>query len=61
MKTTKEIQAKIEEICNDDRYPKTRKECATVDVNAPLALIQVSMKAKVAALKWVIENRENNE
>lgn len=46
-----EIQAMIERIEGDDRY---RYPAARVDVNAPLALIQVEMKAQVRALKWAL-------
>jgi len=46
-----EIQAMIERIENDNRY---KYPAARVDVNAPLALIQVEMKAQVRALKWAL-------
>lgn len=52
MKTKKEIQKKIDEIMQDERlhYPP-----ANVKVNAPLALIQVDLKAKLATLHWMLD------
>jgi len=51
MKTEAEILKKIAEIKADERlsYPS-----ATVFANAPLALIQMSMKAELNALEWVL-------
>jgi hypothetical protein len=45
------IQAMIDRIEKDDRY---NYEPASVQINAPLALIQVEMKAQVRALKWAL-------
>ncbi|MFA7142706.1 MAG: hypothetical protein WC175_01820 [Candidatus Dojkabacteria bacterium] len=52
MKTKAEILAKIEELEMDPRlsYPM-----ASVFVNAPLALIQISLKTKIQTLKWVLD------
>lgn len=52
MRTIEEIKAKIEEIESDERlsYPD-----AKVQVNAPLALHQVSQKARLEVLKWVLD------
>lgn len=44
------IEASIEELKNDDRMA----ELATVDTNAPLALIQVSIEGRIHALKDVL-------
>jgi len=52
MKTEKEIRQYIKEIQEDSRYDVGNP--ATVEINAPLALIQCSMEAKVAVLKWVL-------
>lgn len=44
------IKSAIEELKNDDRMA----EPATVDTNAPLALIQVSIEGRIHALKDVL-------
>lgn len=44
------IKASVEELKNDDRMA----ELATVDTNAPLALIQVSIEGRIHALKDVL-------
>lgn len=44
------IEASVEELKNDDRMA----ELATVDTNAPLALIQVSIEGRIHALKDVL-------
>ncbi len=51
MKTKKEIEEKLAEIKSDERlgYPP-----ATVDINAPLALIQLSIESQIDILKWVL-------
>ena len=53
MRTEKEIRKQIKSLEADDRY---RDEPAQVQVNAPLALIQVEMQAKIDALKWVLDS-----
>jgi len=52
MRSIEEIQAEIKAIESDERmsYPD-----ANIFVNAPLALHQVSQKAKLNILKWVLE------
>lgn len=52
MKSIDEIKKKIEEIEGDERlyYP-----AAKVQVNAPLALQQIAMKAKLEILKWILD------
>lgn len=52
MKTEKQIRARIKEIESDSRY---QAPTATVQVNAPLALIQLGFETEVAVLKWVLE------
>ena len=47
------IRGKIEQIKSDERYGYPP---ANVVENAPLALIQVDMKARVNILQWVLEN-----
>lgn len=44
------IEASVEELKNDDRMA----ELTTVDTNAPLALIQVSIEGRIHALKDVL-------
>ena len=55
MKTKAEIKKYLEEIEKDERlsYPD-----ANVFVNAPLALIQVELKNKIAVLEWVLEEQK---
>ncbi|MCK4501100.1 hypothetical protein KAU11_11430 [Candidatus Babeliales bacterium] len=55
MRTKKEIEEKLSAILADERleYPT-----ATIDTNAPLALIQLSLEMKKAALEWVLEKKE---
>jgi len=55
MRSKKDIEKKIEELQEDERlgYPN-----ATVFSNAPLALIQLSLKAKLDALNWALEQKE---
>ncbi len=45
------IEASINELKSDDRM---QEEPATVDINAPLALIQVSIKGRIHALNQVL-------
>lgn len=54
MRDAKELRARIREIEKDARYQSGLKSPALVQINAPLALIQVSMKAEVQALRWVL-------
>jgi len=51
MKTAEEIKAKLAEIDADERY---HYPPAMVQINAPLALIQVDMAGKANALAWVL-------
>lgn len=48
------IQARITEIEADERWKSSQKHPARVDINAPLALIQVSLEAERCALRWVL-------
>ncbi len=51
MKTEQEIRYKLYEILADERlgYP-----LATVQINAPLALVQLSLEVKRDILKWIL-------
>lgn len=56
MRKTSEIKAKLAEIESDERYRSYIDHGpAQVQINAPLALVQVSLKAQRATLKWVLE------
>ena len=46
-----EIESRIASIEKDERY---NYPPAQIQINAPLALIQVDMKASVCALRWVL-------
>ncbi len=51
MKNKEQIEEEIKKIESDERlsYPT-----ATIDINAPLALIQLEMETKLKVLKWVL-------
>ena len=51
MKTEKEIRATMKTITDDERF---HYPVATVFENAPLALIQLGMEAKLEMLAWVL-------
>lgn len=55
MKSEEQIKKRIEEIENDDRYQSGLESPATIDINAPLALIQLSFETEIKALKWVLK------
>ncbi len=52
MKTKEKIIEKIIELQSDERL-----SCpiATIDENAPLALIQLELETKIKTLKWTLE------
>lgn len=52
MKSPEEIRKRIAKIEADERY---HYPPADVEINAPLALIQLEMETTVAVLKWVLE------
>ena len=54
MKKPSELRAKLRELRNDERH---RYKPALVQINAPLALIQVEIQAKIDALEWVLSDR----
>ena len=55
MKTTQEIRSKLDQIISDERLSY---EPANVFINAPLALIQVHLKAQADILHWVLAKRK---
>jgi hypothetical protein len=48
------IKKRIAEIEADDRYISGINKPATIDINAPLALIQLSLETEIKSLKWVL-------
>ena len=46
-----EIKKMLEKLENDSRV---KQKTATIITNAPLALTQLSIEAKIQALKWVL-------
>ncbi len=54
MKDEAAIKRRIAEIEADDRYKSSQKSPATVDINAPLALIQLAYETEIKALRWVL-------
>lgn len=55
MKNEKEIRDQLNKIRSDERlsYPT-----ATIVENAPLALIQLDLEAKIDALEWVLNEKK---
>ena len=53
MKTKKEIEAKIDEIESSYAHVLTGST-ATVDINAPRALMQITAETQLQDLYWVI-------
>ena len=53
MKTIEEIKAKIEKMKDDDRM---KGEPASIEINAPLALIQCTYEGFIAGLDWVLKD-----
>ena len=51
MKSVEEIKAEIKRLKEDDRYTQPP---ANVEINAPLALVQVALVNRVSALEWVL-------
>jgi hypothetical protein len=51
IKSEKEIREAIREIEADDRF---KAPPALVNINAPLALIQMELEGQIKALKWVL-------
>jgi len=51
MKSKNEILTKIRELEADERH---KCEPALVQINAPLALMQVEIQSKIDALMWVL-------
>ena len=54
MEATRLISKRIAEIEADERYQSGRKKPATVDINAPLALVQLEFETEIKTLRWVL-------
>jgi hypothetical protein len=54
MRTIEEIKEQIQKVEADDRYQSGLKMPATIDINAPLALIQLEMETRIKTLRWVL-------
>lgn len=52
MKSKEQIEAKIEEIQNSDLLTSGT---VTIDINAPVALMQMEAEGVIKALKWVLK------
>lgn len=54
MKSIEEIKERLKELEGDERlgYPT-----ASIQINAPLALIQLSLGTQVDILKWVLDEK----
>lgn len=52
-----EIKKMLNKLENDSRVKD--QETATIAVNAPLALTQLSIESKIAALKWTLGETEH--
>ena len=57
MRTIDEVKKALAKVEADERlhYPP-----ATVDINAPLALVQVELESKRAILQWVLEGDDDH-
>ena len=54
MKSKSEIAVRIAQLELDTRYQAGLRSPATVDINAPLTLIQRSLKTQIDTLRWVL-------
>ena len=52
MKTKEQIEKKVRELESD---PRMGYKMASIEINAPLALIQCSIGSIIDILKWVLE------
>ncbi len=52
MKTEEQIRKRLDEIESDERL---KYKPATVEVNAPLALVQTHLETASGILRWVLE------
>lgn len=59
MKTEKEIQEQIKQIEKDNKHLLTGG-LATIQINAPRALLQLSVECKLETLYWILEKKWKN-
>jgi len=55
MRELAQIRKRIQAIEADSRYQSGLEHPATIDINAPLALIQLGFEVELKALKWVLK------
>lgn len=60
MKTEKDIRIRIAQIKQDNEHLLSGS-LATVDINAPRALMQVSVRSMLEILYWVIEQKFDHQ
>jgi hypothetical protein len=56
MRTPTQIKKRIAEIEADSRYKSGLIHHANVNINAPLALVQVSLETELRTLRWVLND-----
>jgi hypothetical protein len=54
VKAEEKIKERITEIEQDERYKSGQISPANIEINAPLALIQLALETEVGVLKWVV-------
>jgi hypothetical protein len=54
MKTADEIAKRLREVCSDE---KLQQPSVTIEVNAPLALMQLALETERSVLQWVLNIR----
>ena len=57
MRTAKELRFQLAKLKSDERH---KYKLALVQINAPLALIQVEIQAKIDALEWALNDKRYN-
>jgi len=57
MRSKHDIQTLLDKLTSDDRLSDPP---ANVFINAPLALIQLELEAKITILKWVLSGKEHS-
>jgi hypothetical protein len=58
MRTPDEIKTEIARIQAQDTYKSGQKHPATIDINAPLALVQLEQETEIKTLRWVLNENE---
>ncbi len=56
MKSIESIKKQIAGIEADDLYQRGKEKPATIDINAPLALVQLILETQLKTLKWVLDD-----